>query len=339
MNLYDIKSFIATISIYKLYNALKVLASFYVSSLLKKSIQWGLPFTISIEPTTKCNLACPECPSGLKSFTRATGDMDSIFFSGFLLSYHKELLYLYFYFQGEPFMHNKLLDNVALAVKKNIYTVTSTNAHFITERKAEEIVKSGLHRIIISMDGIEQETYEKYRKKGTLEKVQKGIANIVAAKKKAKSKTPLVVLQCLIVSHNEHEIDAIKSFGKEVGVDKTVFKTAQIYNYKQGSSLMPKNSKYNRYKKNIDGTYSLKSTYKNKCWKLWHSCVITWNFNVVPCCFDKDAKYIMGNVGDNNLAEIWYNKSYNLFREKLIQNRKGIDICMNCSEGLKVWQN
>lgn len=64
------------------------------------------------------------------------------------------LLYLYFYFQGEPYLHPQFLELVKKASQKKIYTVTSTNAHFLTERKAMETVKSGLDRILISLDGV-----------------------------------------------------------------------------------------------------------------------------------------------------------------------------------------
>lgn len=49
-------------------NILQVLSSYYYSKFKLKPNQWGLPFSVSIEPTTSCNLRCPECPSGLKNF-------------------------------------------------------------------------------------------------------------------------------------------------------------------------------------------------------------------------------------------------------------------------------
>jgi radical SAM protein with 4Fe4S-binding SPASM domain len=76
----------------------------------------------------------------------------------------------------------------------------------------------------------------------------------------------------------------------------------------------------------------------NYCWKMWHSQVITWNGIVVPCCFDKDAAHPMGNLNEQSLQEIWESKNYDEFRQELLKSRKNIDICSNCSEGIKVWQ-
>ncbi|HRB92899.1 MAG TPA: SPASM domain-containing protein, partial [Chitinophagales bacterium] len=73
-------------------------------------------------------------------------------------------------------------------------------------------------------------------------------------------------------------------------------KTAQVYDYENGNELIPENEQYSRYRKNSDGTYSIKNSLENSCWKLWHSCVITWDGKVVPCCFDKDAQHQLGDL-------------------------------------------
>ncbi|WP_421020849.1 radical SAM protein, partial [Klebsiella pneumoniae] len=83
------------------------------------------PISISFEPTTSCNLRCPECPSGLRAFTRPTGMLQKNFFEQTIDDIHKEILYLIFYFQGEPYLNPDFLDMVAYAHKKGIYTATS----------------------------------------------------------------------------------------------------------------------------------------------------------------------------------------------------------------------
>ena len=337
MKIADSLTFIKKLSLKKTVNATKVISSYYLSTLLNKPVQWGLPFNISIEPTTSCNLGCPECPSGLKSFTRATGTLETEFYEKFIKETHENLIYLYFYFQGEPYLHPKFLNLVKAASEKNIYTVTSTNAHFLTPRKAKETVESGLDRILISVDGTTQDTYENYRIGGKLEKVIAGTKNLIAAKKELKSSTPHIIFQFLVVKPNEHQIEEVKALGKELGVDEVKLKTAQIYDYKNGSDLIPSIDEYSRYKKQADGTYAIKNKMENKCWKLWHSCVVTWDGKIVPCCFDKDAKYEMGDLTKYSFKSIWNNESYKNFRNQVIQNRKSIDICTNCTEGLKVW--
>lgn len=337
MHLADVRNFVSKLTARKVVNIGKVLASYYWSRWRRKPVQWGLPFNISLEPTTSCNLRCPECPSGLRSFTRETGMQQQAFFNKTIDELKDTLTYLYLYFQGEPFLNPKFLDMVQYASSRGIYTVTSTNAHYLTPEKAEQVVRSGLDRIIISIDGTTQETYQQYRVGGKLEKVIEGTKNLIAQKKALKSNTPHVVFQFLVVKPNQHQIADVKQLGKELGVDEVALKTAQIYDYEQGSDLIPTIDKYARYRQNADGTYSIKNKLENHCWKLWHSCVITWDGKVVPCCFDKDAKYRMGDMNSTSFTEIWQSEPYDRFRQQILLSRKDIDICQNCTEGLTVW--
>ena len=338
-NLQDSVNFARKITFHRLWNGVKVLSSFYVSRLLKKPVQWGYPVSISFEPTTSCNLRCPECPSGLRAFTRPTGMLQEDFFTKTINEIHKELLYLIFYFQGEPYLNTDFLKMVRHAADHKIYTATSTNAHYLTDENAKKTVESGLDRLIIYIYGTTQETYKQYRVGGNLEKVIAGAKNIVKWKKELKSKTPFIIFQFLVVKHNEHQIEEVKQLAKEIGVDQVRFKTAQVYDYiNDPNNLIPVNEKYSRYKKNKDGTFKAKNKMANHCWKLQHANVITWDGLVVPCCFDKDAQHRLGNLKNESFKEIWHNNNYKQFRSELMKSRKNIDICANCSEGTSVWK-
>jgi radical SAM protein with 4Fe4S-binding SPASM domain len=324
----------------RVWNGGKVLGSYYISKWSKKPVQWGFPVSISFEPTTSCNLRCPECPSGLRAFTRPTGMLKKDFFSDTIDQLSKELLYLIFYFQGEPYLNPDFLDMVKYASQKGIYTATSTNAHYLNDTNAKRTVESGLDRLIISIDGTTQDVYEQYRVGGKLEKVLEGARNIVKWKKELKSKTPFVFFQFLVVKPNEHQIEDIKRLAKETGVDEVRFKTAQVYDYENDpNQLIPVNEKYSRYKKNKSGNHEVKNSLQNHCWRLWHATVITWDGLVVPCCFDKDAQHQLGDLKGKPFKEIWQNDKYVNFRRSILQSRKNIDICANCSEGTKVWED
>ncbi len=333
----DALNFVSKLNFRKLWNAIKIFISYQLSKFSGKAVQFGLPFTVSIEPTTACNLRCPECPSGLRSFTRATGIMKMDLFEKTVGDLSNHLMYLYFYFQGEPYLHPSFLDMVKFASGKNIYTVTSTNTHFLNDEQARKTVESGLDRIIISIDGATQEVYEQYRVGGSLSKVLKGAQNLVKWKRELKSKTPHIIFQFLVVKPNQHQIDELFSIAAATGVDEVKLKTAQIYNYEQGSELIPDIEKYSRYALQKDGSYRIKNSLLNHCWKLWHSSVITWDGNVVPCCFDKDAAHSMGSLQHSDFKTIWNNDRYFDFRKAILRSRKEIDICKNCTEGLQVW--
>lgn len=340
LNINDSINFLQKLTFRRLWNASKVFSSFYVSRFSGTPVQWGLPMSISFEPTTSCNLRCPECPSGLRAFTRPTGMLEQSFFRQTIDEVYKDILYLIFYFQGEPFLNKNFLDMVQYASAKGIYTATSTNAHYLNDDVAKRTVESGLDRLIISIDGTTQEVYEQYRRGGKLHKVIEGAKNIVKWKRELKSKTPFVFFQFLVVRPNEHQVDEIKRIAKEVGVDEVRYKTAQVYDYENDpNQLIPINEKYSRYTKDKIGNYISKNKFANHCWKLWQANVITWDGLVVPCCFDKDATHQLGDLKNQSFREIWHNGRYKKFRRELMTSRKNIDICANCSEGISVWRD
>ena len=318
-------------------NALAVIGSYAWSKVTKKAVMRGLPIAIAFEPTTSCNLRCPECPSGLRSFTRPTGMLEKNLFQKTIDELAETLLYLTFYFQGEPYLHPQFLEMVRYASHKKIFTATSTNAHYLTEENARKTIESGLDQLIISLDGTTQETYEQYRVGGKVEKVLEGTKTMIRLKKELKSAKPHLIFQFLVVKPNEHQIEEVKQLAKDLGVNEVRFKTAQIYDFEDGSPLIPSIEKYSRYEAIGEGKFSIKNRLLNHCWKMWHSCVITWDGIVVPCCFDKDAEHPMGSLQKKSFITLWKSDNYRLFRQSLLRSRSEIEMCKNCTEGMAVW--
>ncbi|WP_425550438.1 SPASM domain-containing protein [Algivirga pacifica] len=324
-------------SLKKVMNGVRLLGSYYLSKWSKQNIHGGMPISVAFEPTTSCNLRCPECPSGLRSFSRPTGMLSASFFQEKIDELAPYLLYLTFYFQGEPYLHPNFLEMVSYANKKKIYTATSTNAHYLSSEQAKKTVESGLNRLIISIDGTTQETYSAYRVGGKLHKVIEGTREVVRWKKQLNSPTPHIIFQFLVVRPNEHQIEEVHQLAKELGVNEVKLKTAQIYDYEQGSPLIPTLDQYSRYAKKNDSTYQIKNPLDHSCWKMWHSCVITWDGKIVPCCFDKDAHHQLGDLSQKRFREEWKSPAYQKFRQQLLKGRSQIEICKNCTEGTKVF--
>lgn len=317
-------------------NMVSLYLSYQLAKITKKPLHWGMPFSLEIEPTTSCNLRCPQCPSGLREFSRNTGMLDFPLYKKVIDEVHEDLVYLILYFQGEPFLNKKFLDFVRYAASKNIYTATSSNAHYFTDEMAKATIESGLDRLIISIDGTTQETYGKYRIGGNLEKVMEGTQNLVKWKKKLGRTTPHIIWQFIAFRHNEHQIPEIKRLAREIGVDELGIKTAQIYDYQTSDEFIPTNEELSRYKKTEEG-YQIKNKLLNQCWRLWKGSVITWDGLVVPCCFDKDATHRFGDVSTEAFEKVWTNERYKGFRQAILKSRKEIDICTNCTEGTKIW--
>ena len=241
------------------------------------------------------------------------------------------LMYLMLYFQGEPLLNPEFFDMVSYARRNKIYTATSTNGHYLDDDNAKQLVRSGLDRLIISLDGTDQDTYEQYRRGGDIQKVLSGINNVVKWKKELRSSRPFLIIQFLVFKHNEHQIKDIKRLTKELGV-RFELKTAQVYDHENDTLMIPENSKFSRYKRGGDGKWALKKPIRNRCSRMWDGAVITWDGRVVPCCFDKDATYQLGKLDNQPFKEIWKGKAYKDFRKQIFTDRSKIDICGNCTE-------
>lgn len=315
----------------RLYNLIRVLNGYLISCVLKRPVFSGGPVAFSAEPTTSCNLRCPECPTGQNGLTRQGGNIDPDLFRQIADAFSPTAFYLTLYFQGEPYLHPRLFEMIRYAKSKRLVVSTSTNGHFLTEPTARETVLSGLDRLIVSVDGSDQDTYSAYRRGGELKRVLNGLKLLSEVKKELHSGKPEVVIQCLLLRSNLHQKEDIRRIGREAGADRVVFKTAQFNDFDKGNPLMPEGSA-SRYKAGKDLHYVIKNRLRNRCFRMWSSCVVTWDGLVVPCCFDKDANHLLGDLKHERLPDIWNSEKYMNFRKEIFRNRKSVEICRNCTQ-------
>jgi radical SAM protein with 4Fe4S-binding SPASM domain len=324
-------AYLKYITPYKLKNYLRSKITYQRQKGTASNYTVPLPWALSIEPNNSCNLSCVACPVGNNSLIRETGFMDLKLFNDIILQTRKHLIYLNLYFQGESLLHPQIGEMIEIANKNNIYTCLSTNGQLIA-KNIDKIVNTGLDKLIISIDGLNEETYQIYRKGGKLKYVTDGIEELIKYKNNNRKKAPYIELQFIVMKHNQNEINKLKKFKKITGADAIRLKSMQIYSL-QDKTMITDIDKYSRYKVTNLGI-EIKNKLKNHCYRMWSSAVITWDGKVLPCCFDKNANHIMGNTKTTRFNEIWHNKAYNDFRNNISTNRKGISMCNNCTEGL-----
>ncbi|MFC2116292.1 radical SAM/SPASM domain-containing protein [Bacteroidota bacterium] len=330
----DAINFVRKLSLLKLLNILFVRLSYTLSILLKKPLVWGKPWFISIEPASVCNLSCPQCPVGEGDIVRKRSFMDMDDYKTLLKEISGTTALLSLYFQGEPLMHKNITEFVRHATEAGIYTQISTNAQLMTEKLCRDMVEAGLDRIIISLDGNDQESYQTYRRGGDIQKVEDGIRTLNRLRREAGSKTPFIIVQFLVFRHNREQVSGVKKMAKELGTDRVWIKSAQIEYPRTAGEWIPEGSDHSRYEKDVKGDWKLRGTLRNRCSRLWQTSVITSDGIVVPCCFDKIPTFPMGSSGEQSLAEIWKSRVYQDFRKQVLSNRKDIAICTNCTEGI-----
>ena len=319
------------------WNLFLVFASYTLSDLLRRRIVWGMPYTMTIEPTNHCNLSCPECPSGNGAMTRPLGSMSMDVFKRIVDEICGETFYLQLFFQGEPFINKHLMAMVEYARGKRMFVSISTNAHFITEEMARKLIDSQLDRLIVSIDGVREESYQEYRVGGSLAKVTQALDHLTQIRTMRNgTATTEIDLQFLVTRQNEQEIPILHELGRKYDA-RPVLKTIQVYSPESAAKFLPRNDAYCRYKVE-NGALVIKSRMKDHCVRLWERSVITWDGVVVPCCFDKDAQYPLGNIAEASFQAIWKSGGYSAFRDAILRGRKEIPMCRNCTEGLKVYR-
>ena len=320
------------LTIRKIINLGSIAISYLFSFLGIEKHKNYMPFFLSVEVANFCNLHCPECPVGTSQKTKKdTKIVDPEVFKILVNEMKSTLVHLILYFQGEPLLNKQIYSLIEYAHDAGIFTSTSTNGQMLNKDNAKLLVQSGLDKLIVSFDGATQEIYEKYRIGGRLEKVLDGINHINYWKKELKTSTPIVEMQFLVLKTNEHQLNDMRQMAKELNVDRLIFKTAQLYNFENGNERMTSLNRYSRYKITKTGTYMIKASQPNRCFRLWSGGVVNANGEVLPCCYDKMSEHSFGNVAESGYSACHKSEKASGFRENILKNRKQFEICRNCT--------
>jgi MoaA/NifB/PqqE/SkfB family radical SAM enzyme len=163
-------------------NLLKAGYSYITGSVTGNAVIKGMPVSINTELTNSCNLKCPNCYSGSGLMARKRGYMDIDLFKKVMKELSPYLYFINLYFQGEPMLHPLFFSFVNNCL--NTQSIVSTNGHYLSEENSEKLVRSGLYKLVVSLDGIDQKTYSTYRVNGNVNSVIDGIKNVAIAKKR-----------------------------------------------------------------------------------------------------------------------------------------------------------
>lgn len=280
------------------------------------------PFFVSVEPAAVCQLRCPACPVGINHKSQISNHKSQLMprdiWERVLSQIKDSAKIIQFYFQGEPLLHKDLPVMIREAHEAGLYTIVSTNGQAMTRDLANALVAAGLNRIIVSMDGLTDESYGSYRIGGSLDQCKSALRYLRTAKDICQPEGRsvfcqrsglsaagglIIELQVLRLKTNEHEWEAFKRLYRSLGADRLTFKTAQLYDYAAGHPLMPSNPRYSRYRLGSDGLYHRKNRWP-WCTRVWMGCVIATNGDVLPCCYDKAHEYVYGNIMEAPIADI-----------------------------------
>ena len=273
---------------------------------------WGYPYEWEIDTTNICQLKCPLCHTGLGTVHRDKGVMSFPMYQDLIQQIKDYCIWLSLYSWGEPFLNKDIAKFVACAHEANIATIMSSNLNKpLTSSMAEELVRSGLDVLIISLDGTTQDVYEVYRVGGHLDRVLDNLKLLIEKRRELGSATPYLEWQYIVMKQNEAQIPEARRMAADLGVDNIVFKRVDFPHGTDDESLtgewLPVGEGWSARENPLEKPYHEDG---DRCWRLWRSAVVNWDGGYAPCCYLTDASDDFGSVKSNSIKTIWNNSHY-----------------------------
>jgi radical SAM protein with 4Fe4S-binding SPASM domain len=284
------------------------------------------PISISVEPTNNCNIRCPFCAT-TTGLERSKGTLRLENYKKIVDQVNGYVKTIWIYFMGEPLLNKELYGMIRSTVDAGITPKFITNGQLL-KRNVDKLIHSGMPSIRVALDGYNKETHEKYRVKSDFDTIINGIKALEKRKKELGIKTPEVVIQTLAFGYNDEY--KMRELAQSLGVAGIKVKSPRIGDYKQDISekvmkeFLPKEKKHVRVKGQNQKPFARDYGY---CpWM--RNPVITWDGNVLPCCFDWHGKEVMGNIFEQNLDEILQGSRSKEVKKKYFRGE--LSICEKC---------
>ena len=182
------------------------------------------PQALFIESHIACNLACPGCNRDGMIASRDQQMLDFDTYKRVIDDLSPDLKYMEFHVGGENYIHKQAHEMVRYCRDRNpnCIILSSTNGHFFhTEERQRGLLESGIDCVIFSVDGATQESFERYRVNGDLERVLDGMRGVAKMRAEMGQPGPLLVWRYILFHWNDsdEEMARARELAAEVGVD------------------------------------------------------------------------------------------------------------------------
>lgn len=305
-----------------------------------------LPRSIYIEPTSRCNKFCQQCPRTLLS----REDDRDLSYDNFLsiVNQFPVLDRVVLHGLGEPLLNKDLPRMVRYLKDRGTYVLFNSNGILLNEKRGQALIDAGLDEYRLSMDGASRETYAKVRGVDAFDKIWRNMRAFRALQKAQDSKKPVVSLWFTAMRENLHELPALIDLACEAEIPEVYMQ--RLVFFEEGLA----NSKQSLFRRSTSEELDLVHQCEQKCKELgikfsaagsatpveslvrdfgerpWSGCqrpytltYITSSGNVLSCCFapfgHKSAREykeerVLGNVFEQSIADIWQGETYRAFR-------------------------
>jgi MoaA/NifB/PqqE/SkfB family radical SAM enzyme len=295
----------------------------------------GLPYAFFIEPANNCNLRCPLCPTGSGRQNRPRGLMSMQLYKSLVDAVADAIFEIHFGFQGEPMLHPDLAQMIAYAHERDVYTRLFSNFNIGIEEAYQNVVRAGLDRVTISLDGIAQESYTQYRVQGNLSTVLHHIALINKHRELQGGATPVIEVQTLALQSNENELEQIAAIAQSAGADIFKVKLPTLCDAAAGHEvdLLAKQPKFRMYDHNgVFAFLGINDIDMLNCRSLYlEPGIVCWDGSVAVCCRDYNAAHTKQTIHyGSDYFEIWNGPVFRQLRTSFRNGNIPLAMCENC---------
>ncbi len=283
---------------------------------------------IKIDVTNTCNLSCPLCPNSYRRNKESipVKNMSLKDFCDFINEMKTPPRSIGFGVNNEPLLNKDIFSMINFVNKKNITTTLFSNFTLSNNYSAETIINSGIKYICIGLDGIDQQSYSKYRIGGNFDTVINSIKQIQEYKKLHNSEFPKIKIIFIVFKHNENLIEKAKKLFADMETPVFFRRTDLYAGFEDWFPVKfeQKNSNEDRIPVQHNKTDAI-------CTEPFFSVTIDAFGNVYPCCGDGAFDFSVGNIFKESFDNIWNcEKMYNI-RNVLQKKGNATNIpCINC---------
>jgi radical SAM protein with 4Fe4S-binding SPASM domain len=305
----------------------------------------GRPYVIFVDPINLCSLKCPLCATGNNEITRVQSRMDLEHFKRVIDAVAPWAYEVSLYNWGEPLLHRDIFHMIRYAKERNLATLMSSHLSLRKQELMDRLIEAGLGELTVSLDGVTQDVYEKYRVGGNLELVLRNLRYLLERRRELGSPTPVIEWQFIVFKHNEHQMDQARQMARDLGVDlirfipaglpfdadpekkqrlaKDWFSTNPELRYQDPAAADFKNASFRQ---------------KGGCYYLYRSMTVNPDGAVSPCCIVYNDQYDFGNVLKDNVAQdnftsLWNNDYFRSARSefsRIAVSPGKATVCKNC---------
>lgn len=297
-----------------------------------------------IEATTACNLSCHTCMRNVWSDPAASMKMST--FERILDSLPglPELERVVFTSFGEPLVHPHLLEMIAAIRQRGLAVSLGSNGLLLKPEVLSELVRLGVDRLVVSVDGVKPETYDMVRG-AALSQVLDNIRTLNEIKIRQGSLMPALGIEFVLLKSNAEELAGLTQLAMHLKASRVIVSNVLPYTEEMRGEVLYGHQPQQPF---LSGGFPVRLD----AWVTWgtvelprmhwgaerrcrfvndRSIVVSWDGGVTPCyALSHNYNYyaidgvkktvsrlLFGNVNESRLAEIWMSEDYTRFRSEV----------------------